>query len=150
VFPLDSGRPSVQADLLPVAVDSLTQLQNGMPVGDMAFDLEVRSAATGQPAQLVAPLMLTYRVTAHELSQTNQPDGIRLALWTGQNWIALPCGGDGTVVSCTTTHTGLIAVLLPHAGVSPIEDLLANGKGYTITDGFNGGSFGSFVVADDD
>ena len=145
------GAPAV-VDYIPVIPSTLPPAPSGFVVGETAFQLTVRDAATGAELHsFPAPLVITYRPTAAELAAAGGDlSRITLCYWNGSAWVALTGtpNADGTI-TFTLSHLSLLAILIRPAGVVPAEIELPNGRFFTAANGFGGVGGTGFAVTDD-
>jgi hypothetical protein len=132
-----------------VLVDGLPQPASGFAFGGRAFGVSLSSSVT----DLAAPLQLSYQPDAGEMVLAGGDAGrLRLGLWTGSAWAALPCAVDrgAPLLLCTSSQLGQFAVLTAPGGTGSPEMVLANGHFYGEANGFSGAGSVGFSVTDDE
>jgi hypothetical protein len=124
---------------------------SGFTLGDLVFSATLRSG--GEPASLALsqPMTFAYHPSADDLQKTGgSPDRIRLALWSGSGWVALPCSGDSNTISCSAFDSGTYAEMISPAPSSDLEAALPNGYFFKEANGFGGAGDAGYAVTDDD
>lgn len=122
-------------------------------VGDSLFLVTLTDSATGRVvAQPTVPLTFVYRTTADELSRADGDlSRVRLVVWSGSGWAAIPCAGGGPsqLLACSVSHLGVFGVVITPPAVLPLDADLPQGHFFKEANGFGGAGALGFAVTDD-
>ena len=123
-----------------------------LALGSTAFVITLTDPTTGnQVSRPLGPLALDYQLTPARAPRAGgELSRVKVASWTDNAWVALPCSIADATLDCAVAQLNLFAVVVAPAPSDTVDMPLENGWFYREADAFGGAGDTGYAVVDDD